>query len=201
MPVVSDMLTPTSRRVAMLSIAATFAVTLGAAILVAWLATPGRAASGHFANADDVTMTVQGKRLYARHCASCHGRALQGQPLWQLLDEDAARRAPAHDETGHTWQHSDEDLFHMTKYGRFAATAPDSVSYMPAYADVLSDDEILAIIAFIKARWPLSLRVSQALLNPGYAGMPPDADKVEWKFPLTCNVTLQRSRASARKSD
>src|SRR5260370_38819894 len=81
----------------------------------------------------------------------------------------------------------------MTKYGRFAAAPPDHVSYMPPFKDRLSDDEILAVIAFIKARWPLGLRVSQALLNPGYAGMPAQADQVEWRLPPTRPTTFSQA--------
>ena len=112
---------------------------------------------------------------------------------WQLNDDHAARRAPAHDETGHTWQHSDEAIFEKVKYGRFDAARTDLVSYMPAFRDSLNDADILAVMAFIKRRWPLGLRVSQAMLNPNYAGMPPDADRVEWRLPPTCMGGVRRA--------
>ena len=96
------------------------------------------------------------------------------------------------DETGHTWQHADEDLFHKTKYGRFAAEPTDVVPAMPAFAVILDDFQILAALAFIKASWPLGLRVSQAMLNPGYAGMPADANEMEWRLPPNCNALLRR---------
>jgi hypothetical protein len=140
-------------------------------------------------------MVVLGKRIYLGHCASCHGRNLQGQPLWQLIDEFAGRRAPAHDETGHTWQHSDEDIFYMIKFGRFSTAPADIVSFMPAFERVLGDSEILGVMAFIKARWPISLRISQATLNPGLAGMPRQASGEEWRLPPTCNVLLRQSAA------
>jgi mono/diheme cytochrome c family protein len=147
----------------------------------------------HFADAENAEAVQEGKKLYASHCASCHGRRLQGQLLWQVQDEFAGRRAPAHDQTGHTWQHSDEDLFAIVKFGRFRTTPASVKSYMPAYADNLSDEQILATRAYIKATWPLGLRVSQALLNPGYAGMPRNADTVEWRLPPTCQAALQRA--------
>jgi len=86
----------------------------------------------------------------------------------------------------------------MTKYGRFPTVAPDDPSAVPAFAETLGDRDIVAVLAFIKARWPLGIRVSQALLNPGDAGMPAGADTVEWRLPPTCNVLLQRQRATAR---
>jgi mono/diheme cytochrome c family protein len=152
----------------------------------------------HFANADDPAKVVAGKLLYAQRCSSCHGKRLQGQPLWQLQDQYAGRRAPAHDESGHTWEHSDEELFHITRYGRFTATPPNVPSYMPAFEGALNDEQILDVMAFIKARWPLGLRISQSLLNPGYAGMPPNAQTVEWTFPPTCATSVQRWRMESR---
>ena len=110
----------------------------------------------------------------------------------ELLDRYAGRRAPAHDATGHTWQHSDEDLFHMTALGRFAATSPREVSYMPAFGEGMKDSDILAVLAFIKSRWPMGLRVSQAMLNPGFAGMPADAGKTDWTLPPNCKATVRR---------
>jgi mono/diheme cytochrome c family protein len=153
----------------------------------------------HFANADDDNLVDAGGAIYSRTCAACHGRQLQGQPLWQFIDKYAGRRAPAHDATGHTWQHSDEDLFHMTKFGRFPSAPPHSVSYMPAFAGYLSDHEILAVIAYIKADWPLGLRASQAMLNPGMAGMPKGADHTSWTLPPNCTGTFQRWSAAQPK--
>jgi mono/diheme cytochrome c family protein len=182
-----------------LAVAFVVAAGLGAGALAAGALLPPRApAAAHFADADDMTLVASGKQLYRQHCAGCHGRYLQGQPLWQLLDKDAGRRAPAQDETGHSWQHADEDLFHVIKYGRFPPVASDEPSAMPAFEARLGDRDILAVLAFIKARWPLGIRVSQALLNPDDAGMPAGADAVEWRLPPTCNVLLQRQRARAR---
>jgi mono/diheme cytochrome c family protein len=150
----------------------------------------------HFADADDPAAVAIGKQLYRQHCAACHGRYLQGQPLWQLNDQFAGRRAPAHDETGHSWQHSDEALFLMTKFGSFEPAAVDRPSFMPAFKDVLSDADLLAVIAFIKRRWPLGLRASQAMLNPGLAGMPADASRTAWKLPPTCMANVVRQESS-----
>jgi mono/diheme cytochrome c family protein len=146
------------------------------------------AAPKHFANADDVATVTAGKADYMRWCAGCHGRRLQGQPLWQLQDQFAGRRAPAHDQTGHTWAHSDDDLFAMVREG---------LPYMPAFADVIKDVQITATIAYIKATWPVGLRISQALLNPGHAGMPAATDS-DWTLPPTCTISAQRWRTTSR---
>ncbi|HEY1612660.1 MAG TPA: cytochrome c [Rhizomicrobium sp.] len=149
-------------------------------------------APAHFANADDDALVDRGGYVYSMECGSCHGRRLQGQPLWQLNDQYAGRRAPAQDATGHTWQHSDEDLFHKTKYGKFPSDPAHSVSYMPAFAGNLDDHDILAVLAYIKSNWPTGLRASQAMLNPGQAGMPKGADKANWTLPPNCRTSLLR---------
>jgi mono/diheme cytochrome c family protein len=146
----------------------------------------------HFADADNDALTAKGADVYAQNCSSCHGRRLQGQALWQLRDQYEGRRAPPHDSTGHTWQHSDEDLFYMTKNGHFPAAPPGLKSYMPAFAQSLSDGDIVAVLAFIKSRWPTGLRASQSMLNPHHRGMPADADKVEWTLPPNCTASFQR---------
>src|SRR3954447_3532038 len=136
--------------------------------------------ASHFANADNDKLVMQGKEVYRDNCASCHGRSLEGQFLWQLQDQYAHRRAPAHDASGHTWMHSDEDLFYMMKFGRFPGVPKSIHSYMPAFEHRLSDGEILAALGFIKANWPTGIRVSQSMLNPHFRGLPKDASKVAW---------------------
>jgi len=142
--------------------------------------------TGHFADAGDAGIVAAGRILYRQRCASCHGRSLQGQPLWQLADEYRGRRAPAHDQTGHTWLHSDEDLFQMTKFGRFGSAPPAGISAMPPFANSMSDADIISVIAFIKATWPVAMRVVQAGYNPDGAGMPRGNGAEDWTFPANC---------------
>ena len=99
--------------------------------------------------------TVQlGSVLYDEHCASCHGQNLEGQPDWHKRDQDGYLPAPPHDETGHTWHHTDKYLFEMTKYGLQAFAGDGYKTRMPIYKDILSDSEIIAVLSFIKSRWP-----------------------------------------------
>ena len=86
----------------------------------------------------------------------------------------------------------------MIKFGRFQLGAASEVSYMPAFKDALSDPGILDVMAFIKASWPLGLRVSQAMLNPGFTGMPAGANETDWTLPPNCTATSQRWRAESR---
>ncbi len=156
------------------------------------------AQSVRFADADDRVATIAGAHVYAGQCAPCHGRRLQGQPLWQLVDENSGRRAPALDATGRAWSRSDEDLFDIVKFGRYADTPKARRSHMPAFQSRLDDREIWSVLAFVKARWPIGPRALQALRNPGREGMPRVADNSDWRLPPTCLSPESLAEAAAR---
>ena len=102
----------------------------------------------------DASAVSEGARLYQTHCADCHGASLEGEPNWRRPGADGYMPAPPHDETGHTWHHPDGVLFAITKYGTEAVVANGYRSRMIGFGDVLSDDEILATLAYIKSTWP-----------------------------------------------
>ena len=95
-----------------------------------------------------------GKHVYAQNCASCHGIALDGH-----------MPAPPHDETGHTWHHPDTYSFFMTKYGIEKMIGKTYPNNMPAYEDELSDDEIIAVLSFIKSTWPIAVKQQHDQIN------------------------------------
>lgn len=102
-----------------------------------------------------------GQEVYAANCAACHGANLEGQPDWRRRNEDGRMPAPPHDASGHTWHHSDRQIFTITKLG-LGAILPGYESDMPAYEGILSDAEIAAVLAFIKSTWPEREREFQA---------------------------------------
>lgn len=117
--------------------------------------------TGH-ANPDDSLQVAFGASVYRQRCASCHGSNLEGQPDWRTRKPDGRLPAPPHDETGHTWHHPDEHLFSITNLGLKPPLAPEGYqSDMPAFDDVLTDEEIWAVLAFIKSRWPTTIRARQ----------------------------------------
>ncbi|WP_319529063.1 cytochrome c [uncultured Cohaesibacter sp.] len=108
---------------------------------------------------DDAQVVALGKVVYAEQCASCHGDNLEGQPDWQRRNAEGRLPAPPHDETGHTWHHADELLFGITKLGLAEiGNMPGYETDMPVYKDVLSDDEIIAVLSYIKSTWPEEIR-------------------------------------------
>lgn len=104
----------------------------------------------------------RGKVVYAEQCSRCHGANLEGQPNWMERLPNGRLPAPPHDASGHTWHHSDAQLFKITKEG-LAAIAPGYQSDMPAFGALLSDDEIRAVLEFIKSTWPERERSFQHL--------------------------------------
>ena len=143
---------------------------------------------------DDPAQVALGRRVYADNCASCHGDHLQGQPRWWQLDANGMLPAPPHDETGHTWQHSDTELRELVAHSVYGFTAPGYRSAMPAFEGKLSPREIDASIAFIKSTWPTGVRAWQATQNPGgpsLAELPGD-----WHFPVTCGYHMGPSNGS-----
>ena len=111
-----------------------------------------------------------GRVLYQEHCASCHGVRLEGQPNWQEPGKDGILPAPPHDETGHTWHHDNRLLFDYTKLGGQALMEAMGItgfkSGMQGLGDVMSDDEIWDVLAYIRSSWPDRIRKIQATRNP-----------------------------------
>jgi len=111
---------------------------------------------------------AHGEAIYNQYCASCHGKNLEGQPNWKTRNDQGRLPAPPHDETGHTWHHSDQLLFELTKFGMVPPNIPAGYeSDMPAYENSLSDDDIWAVLHFIKSRWPENIYVAQSEMNKG----------------------------------
>jgi mono/diheme cytochrome c family protein len=100
-------------------------------------------------------LVAAGAKVYAAHCAECHGAKLEGQPKWRERLPNGRLPAPPHDESGHTWHHPDDVLFGITRHGLVPGKyAPkDYQSDMPAFSGKLSDDEIWAALAYIKTWW------------------------------------------------
>ncbi|MEO0746215.1 MAG: cytochrome c [Pseudomonadota bacterium] len=115
---------------------------------------------------NDPSVVALGQQVYAAECAACHGAELQGAPNWRVPGPDGLLPAPPHDATGHTWHHDGETLFRLTKYGvARLINDPDYVSNMPVYEGVLSDDEIIAVLSYIKSTWPGEIRARHDALE------------------------------------
>ena len=73
--------------------------------------------------------------------------------------------APPHDKTGYTWHHSDAYLFQITKYGLEELIGEKYPNNMPAYEQLLNDEEIIASLSYIKSMWPKSIQIKHDQIN------------------------------------
>ena len=118
----------------------------------------------------DPQQLEEGAQVYSKNCAVCHGADLEGQPNWRQRNDKGRLPAPPHNVRGHTWHHDDATLFGITKLGTAEFTGLDIESDMPAFKDILSDDQIRAVLAYIKSRWPARTRAQQESINRRAAG-------------------------------
>jgi mono/diheme cytochrome c family protein len=115
---------------------------------------------------DDPEQVLIGQAIYGRDCARCHGDDLSGEFGWlkkendvDLSEAEVERMlqnlgdvAPAHDSSGQTWRHDDNVLFSIIKDGPEVALLKKD-SRMPGFQDRLVDEEIWAVVAFLKSNW------------------------------------------------
>ena len=85
----------------LLSLSLLIAAVIGGGIVAVALGWPR--SSQLTPNPDNRRLVALGKRIYAEHCASCHGANLEGQPNWRIRKPDGRMPAPPHDSSGHTW--------------------------------------------------------------------------------------------------
>lgn len=79
-----------------------------------------------------------GERVYAANCAQCHG---------PVKSPVAISAAPVHGDAGHTWHHPDRLLY------QWILDRPPLATIMPAFRGVLSEEEVLEVLAYIKSNW------------------------------------------------
>ena len=101
----------------------------------------------------DKSQVRLGRQVYQATCAVCHGPNAEGAPKWMTPDAQGNQLAPPHDDSGHTWHHSDRVLYEMIRDGMRDPLRPNSAFRMPAFGDRLSDAEIREVIAYFKSLW------------------------------------------------
>lgn len=95
----------------------------------------------------------RGRELYSQYCASCHGATAEGASGWPTPGPDGLPPAPPHDDSGHTWHHSDRVLNETIRDGMGDPLRPGSPLRMPAFGDQLEEDEIRALVEYFKSLW------------------------------------------------
>jgi len=104
---------------------------------------------------------AEGATLFAQNCVSCHGPNGNGSgPLAKTLSVPPADLTAAH-----LWMHSDGELFWWIGHGM---VTPEGAQVMPGFAAALDDDQLWALIDYIRAH------------NAGVA----QRQTGEWPFPV-----------------
>jgi len=115
----------------------------------------------------------EGAALYAEYCAACHGGALEGAENWQDHNEDGTYKPPPHDDSGHTWHHSDKVLFEYVKLGGEQTT--DLLSCCATMAGACAG--FMAFLPTTTAGEPLTgIVASYPILKFRLSGIDPDSD-------------------------
>ena len=97
----------------------------------------------------DQSRIESGKVVYAEHCAHCHGTRGEATPNWRKREADGTFPPPPLNGTAHAWHHPFKALARQIKYG-----APGGTGKMPAFQRVLTDEEIINVIAWFQSLWP-----------------------------------------------
>lgn len=90
-----------------------------------------------------------GAPLYQQNCAVCHGINAEGTREWKKPDSNGNYPPPPLDGSAHAWHHSIPQLARSIKEGGVKLGG-----VMPAFGDKLSNQEVLAIIAYFQSKWP-----------------------------------------------
>jgi mono/diheme cytochrome c family protein len=109
-----------------------------------------------------------GRAVYVQYCASCHGAHGEGQPNWQNYDERGELPAPPHNAEGHTWRHSDAELYEMVSKGMRDPFNKTARLTMPPFGSTLSPRQIRAVITYLKTLWTPEERQFQSEESQGH---------------------------------
>lgn len=90
-----------------------------------------------------------GDKLFQQHCATCHGSNAEGTREWKKPDANGNYPPPPLDGSAHAWHHSIPQLARSIKEGgvRYGGV-------MPPFGDRLSNEQVLALIAYFQSHWP-----------------------------------------------
>ncbi|MBQ4854280.1 cytochrome c [Rhodanobacter sp. B2A1Ga4] len=115
---------------------------------------------------DTRALTTQGEKVYAKHCAACHGKRGEGVAgIYPPLDGNSSVTEP----TG-------INATRMVLLGGFTpVTAANQRPYsMPPFAQQLSDGEVAAVVTYIRRAWSNKASIVRAEAVSTYRHTPID---------------------------
>jgi hypothetical protein len=112
--------------------------------------------------AASAAMIARGRTIYAGTARPATARISKAKRDWKSPLPSGRMPAPPHDASGHTWHHPDGAHFRITKEGPAAVVGGGYQSDMSGFGNLRTDEEIRAVLAFIKSTWPERERAYQA---------------------------------------
>lgn len=97
-------------------------------------------------------IVAYGNGIFQQNCAVCHGSNAEGTREWKKTDENGNYPPPPLDGSAHAWHHPIAQLARSIREGGIKLGG-----VMPPFGDKLSDQEILAVIAYFQSKWPDSV--------------------------------------------
>ncbi len=90
----------------------------------------------------------RGAAIFAQQCADCHGKGGQGSFTWRQRGADGKFPPPPLNGTAHAWHHPIRALGSQINFG-----APGGSGSMPGFAQTLSDQDVIDVIAWFQDKW------------------------------------------------
>lgn len=96
---------------------------------------------------------TQGKQIFEANCQLCHGVEAAGLVKdWQKPGADGKYPAPPLNGTAHAWHHDMKTLLSTINRGGIPLGGS-----MPAFKDILTEEEKIAVLIYIQSLWPEEL--------------------------------------------
>lgn len=100
-----------------------------------------------------IDQIVQGREVYVRVCAQCHGENAEG-----YANE---LQSPALNQSEHAYEHPDQQIHDWIVNGKLGLGRQ-----MPPFGEQLTDNEVHAVIAYLHTLWtPSQLEIQQDITS------------------------------------
>ena len=105
---------------------------------------------------------THGEQVFTQNCISCHGAKAAGLGSnWQKLLPDKSYAPPALNGSAHAWHHPLDGLKQTISQGTQSIGG-----YMPAFAETLSEEDKLAVVAYFQSFWSDEIYTDWLKRNP-----------------------------------
>ncbi len=118
-----------------------------------------------YADQHDEALVGRGESIFDEFCSVCHGAKLEGEQASGATVPEGQKPAPPLNGSAHSYHHAGGELFGVVKHGPGSSDA-GRWPRMPVFDRVLPDDDIWAVIAYIKSVWPKRIQLEHAKSFP-----------------------------------